>query len=129
PWWSAERWGAADAWEDAALVDGADTIAAPNPSDGNGVRPVSMAGAGGSVDPVGMVDPVGEVVGMCEGIGAAGECAGDPGARPSEFALRLPNKRPLPPQVSIQMLHQFPGLQASSSLGSSTAHFIKFRGF
>jgi hypothetical protein len=94
-----------DPWDGIDACEGADTIGAPNPSDGNGVRPVSMAGAGGSVDPVEPVNPVDEV-GMCDGIGAAGEYAGDAGARTSEFALRLPNKRTLP--------HRF-----------QTTHFIK----
>jgi len=90
------------------IVDGADTIGAPSPSDGNGVRPVSMAG-GDSVDPVGGV-------GMVDGIGAAGECAGDAGARPSEFPLRLPNKRTIPQQFQAACFKFWsPGLRPPAS--------------
>src|SRR4029077_9839701 len=90
------------------IVDGADTIGAPSPPDGTGVRPVSMA-SGDSVDPVGGV-------GMVDGIGAAGECAGDAGARPSEFPLRLPNKRTIPQQFQAacfnsRSLHQVRAFQ------------------
>jgi hypothetical protein len=77
------------------------------------------------------VDPVGGV-GMVDGIGAAGECAGDAGARPSEFPLRLPNKRTIPQQFQAACF-KFPVASPSPGLSGSlhqvpatqTIRFIK----
>ena len=66
-----------------AAVGGADTSGAPSPSDGNGVRPVSMAGGDSAIR---------GAVGMATA--RRSRHAPVTGTRASEFPLRLPNRTP-----------------------------------